>query len=274
MIWHGRIYSPLPFVRALTRMRLNTGTWGLSPFPSVYHTGARPMAHLPHSAAWHVLSFLALVAGFTLLLWTGQPAAAWPLVLLGAAGIATTVSRCIEYARQSDLRGVAPIGGLSTRMSRPVFRMAIAWLHLLQPLARFRGRVRGWMSPPPLPAVAPVIPVSLSRPVPGMRDGWAALRLMAGASAEQSFWNERWLAVDDLLKRLLRALRISRLASRIDIDDGWNDGRDLSLALGHGRGWTSTRSSRSTPWDASWCASGRRCVRRRRRSSSRSPPSP
>ena len=38
MLWRGRIYSPLPFVRALAGRRVNTGVWGTAAFPSVYST--------------------------------------------------------------------------------------------------------------------------------------------------------------------------------------------------------------------------------------------
>ena len=33
MVWHGRIYSPLPFVRSLSRQRVNSGIWGTASFP-------------------------------------------------------------------------------------------------------------------------------------------------------------------------------------------------------------------------------------------------
>ena len=63
MLWHGRIYSPLPFIRSLSRRRVNSGVWGTAPFPSVYSTSVHPAQLLPHSPAWQVLSTLALVAG-------------------------------------------------------------------------------------------------------------------------------------------------------------------------------------------------------------------
>ncbi len=56
MLWHGRIYSPLPFVRSLWGERINAGVWGTAPFPSVYRTDVHPFAFLPHSVRWQVLS--------------------------------------------------------------------------------------------------------------------------------------------------------------------------------------------------------------------------
>ena len=38
MLWRGRIYSPLPFVRSLWGARINAGVWGTAAFPSVYST--------------------------------------------------------------------------------------------------------------------------------------------------------------------------------------------------------------------------------------------
>ena len=58
MLWRGRIYSPLPFVRSLWGARINAGVWGTAAFPSVYRTDVHPFAFLPHSVRWQVLSFV------------------------------------------------------------------------------------------------------------------------------------------------------------------------------------------------------------------------
>ena len=58
MLWHGRIYSPLPFVRSLWGARINAGVWGTAAFPSVYRTDVHPFAFLPHSVKWQVLSIV------------------------------------------------------------------------------------------------------------------------------------------------------------------------------------------------------------------------
>jgi GT2 family glycosyltransferase len=56
MLWRGRIYSPLPFVRSLWGTRINAGVWGTAAFPSVYRTDVHPFAFLPHSIRWQVVS--------------------------------------------------------------------------------------------------------------------------------------------------------------------------------------------------------------------------
>src|ERR671928_238208 len=47
MLWHGRIYSPLPFVRSLWGTRINAGVWGTAAFPSVYRADVHPFAFDP-----------------------------------------------------------------------------------------------------------------------------------------------------------------------------------------------------------------------------------
>ena len=63
MLWRGRIYSPLPFVRSLWGTRINAGVWGTAAFPSVYRTDVHPFAFLPHSIRWQVVSFVLTMAG-------------------------------------------------------------------------------------------------------------------------------------------------------------------------------------------------------------------
>ena len=63
MLWRGRIYSPLPFVRSLSGTKINAGVWGTAGFPSVYRTDVHPFAFLPHSIRWQVVSFALSFAG-------------------------------------------------------------------------------------------------------------------------------------------------------------------------------------------------------------------
>lgn len=227
MVWHGRIYSPLPFVRALTRVRMDTGVWGLSAFPSVYHTGAEPWTYAPHSAPWYAATWLLLLAGITALAVLPHPGAGALLLTAGLSALGVTLVRCARYAWASDVRGL-----YATRSRLLRLRGLIAWLHYLQPLARARGRLRGALEPPALPAVTPVIPASAARPVPSLRGLWTSLRLLGGASVEDEAWSERWLAADTVLTRVVDALRLSRLARRVEVADGWEQRHDVSATLG------------------------------------------
>jgi O-antigen biosynthesis protein len=232
MIWQGRIYSSLPFVRRLTRRRVNTGVWGLASFPSVYHSGADPLASLPHTPQWVALSMVLLAVGAVAHAATSHAGAAWLALAAGALGLGATMVRCLSCARRSDLRSLVRGSGRSAALDRIALRATIAWLHVLQPFARLRGRIKGRLTPPSTPAVQAEVTRAAARPIPGPRDAWTALRLAWGATAERRFWSERWIAVDTVLRQVLDALRISRLTPCIEIDDGWRHGRDLSVALG------------------------------------------
>jgi hypothetical protein len=137
MIWHGRIYSALPFVRALTRMRVNTGTWGLAAFPSVYHTGADPMAYLPHGVVWQGGSLALLVIGLAISIATGHDSAAG-LAVMGVLGLAVTVARCIGYAWRTDISSIQPLPARSGRVSRWLTR-ALSGCWVLPPHLRSRA---------------------------------------------------------------------------------------------------------------------------------------
>src|SRR5471030_2956804 len=103
MLWHGRIYSPLPFVRSLWGTRINAGVWGTAAFPSVYRTDVHPFAFLPHSIKWQALSFLLVMAGVPVAA-TGRHH--WTATLLlgtGLIGIAVTLAKDAAYALRSDV---------------------------------------------------------------------------------------------------------------------------------------------------------------------------
>jgi GT2 family glycosyltransferase/sugar lactone lactonase YvrE len=229
MIWHGRIYSPLPFVRRLTRQRVNTGVWGLAPFPSVYHTGAQPRSYLPHTAPWLLAAAALLAAGAVTLVAGGHSSAGWLMTMAGLLGLGITAGRCFGYARRTPLpdERVGLGHGAAWRM-----RGTIAALHFLQPLARIRGRIRGRVRPPQVPAADTAIPARVARPRPTLSAVWSALRLLGGAAAEDRFWSERWCAVDQVLADVLAALRSGRVSRSIAVADGWDQDRDLSIALG------------------------------------------
>ena len=233
MLWHGRIYSSLPFVRALKGRRVNTGRWGTAAFPSVYWVGGSAWHFLPLTVEWMVTSSTLLAAGMFSL--PGLPGllgqAGWVL-LAGAAGWLVTLIRCLTLAHRSDLRGLPPIGRLSPTPSRAAYRVTIAWLHVVQPLARMRGRLRGLWSMPPVGEVEAVRQQPWQVPQPSLSDARGSGRLLAGLAAERSFWSERWLSHAFLLSGLTAVLRKALPAQTVEVDDGWHADRDLCLAVG------------------------------------------
>ena len=229
MVWRGRIYSPLPFLRVAAEQRVNTGVWGTAAFPSVYNTQAHPWHYLPHTPAWMMASLVLLFIGVFGPL-TGMDAAWLPLVA-GTLGIVTTVGRCVAYGWHSDLRNLPPIGRWSPWRSRLLYRGLIAWLHVIQPLARFRGQLRGFSRPA---AVAPqhVTRFPWRTPMPTPRDALTSARLFSRSGRERSFWSESWISHTTVLAELVGMLRAARPTQVVDVDEGWRPDRDLSLAIG------------------------------------------
>ena len=227
MLWRGRIYSPLPFVRSFTKQRLNTGVWGTAAFPSVYRTDVNPWQFLPHSTAWMVASTLAVVAGLGALL-TPYLVEALLLVFVGATGWTTTLARCAAYARRTDLTGMP---GIDRTWTRVKYRALVLWLHFLQPVARAYGRLRGKWSPPGVVAAEHTTRMPWKAPVPTLRDAVRSAFVVAGGSIERKFWSERWTSHDATLTELAGELRAARPAGLVEVDDGWRADHDLRVAV-------------------------------------------
>ena len=220
ILWQGLVYSPLPFIRSLSGIRINGGVWGSAPFPSVYRVSGHPLAYLPHTAWWQAGSLGLLVLGGALAAAGLDPG--MPIVAAGCAALAVTVLKCLVFAGISDIRSLRPIGRLPALPSQLVYRGAIALLHFIQPLARFHGRLRGLLHRP-----LGAKPAS-SAPSHSVRDG---LRLLTGGSIEERFWSEEWINRSAVLGRLVERLRLSRVATRFGADDGWWTDRDISIAV-------------------------------------------
>jgi hypothetical protein len=223
MLWRGRIYSPLPFVRSLWGTRINAGVWGTAAFPSVYRTDVHPFAFLPHSMRWQVLSFVLTIFGGIV---TATRAHGWAATLLlgtGLVGIAATISKNIAYALRSEVD--------SLRGSKTWYRAIVAYLHFIQPIARVRGRIRGVLSPPQVRL--PVNERQTSHgPRPSLSEAWRALLLISGNVTEDRFWSEVWTSSDRVLTQFADWLRRSRAVRTIEIDEGWSDDRDVSVFVG------------------------------------------
>lgn len=240
MLWRGRIYSPQPTVGDVTPRQVNTGVFGTAPFPSVYRTDVHPFHFLPHQPGWMTASTITLLAGLAALV--ARPGElAWLGVCAGLAGWATTLGRCALFAARSDLSTAAPVPGHSRRVGRWRYRALIAWLHVLQPIARAYGRLRGLASPPEVSDTLHATGVPWRAPSPSLGTLVASARLQTGASAEWSFWSETWVAAPALLTALASSLRAVRPTCRVHIDEGWHADRDLSLAVGRW-GWLHVRA--------------------------------
>jgi GT2 family glycosyltransferase/DNA-binding beta-propeller fold protein YncE len=223
MLWRGRIYSPLPFVRSLWGTRINAGVWGTAAFPSVYRTDVHPFAFLPHSIRWQLVSFILTIIGALV---TADGDHRWAATLLlgsGLVGIAATFVKNIAYAMRSEVD--------SLKGSKLWYRAIVAYLHFLQPFARMRGRVRGVLAPPEV-ALPPSQPQTSWGPRPSLAEASRALLLISGNVTEDRFWSETWTSADRVLSRLTEWLRLSRAVRTIEVDEGWADDRDVSIFVG------------------------------------------
>jgi glycosyltransferase involved in cell wall biosynthesis len=220
--WRGHIYSPLPFIRSLSEMRINAGPFGSAPFPSVYRTDAHPFAYITHSGRWQ-LAWLLLLTVAIAATFAQKP---YGSVLLTAAVLAMTATfvKCLVYGFHSDVAALQPIGGLSTRISRTVYRLTIASLHFLQPFARLHGRVRGAITRPTgEQAQRPAEPPASREPI------GRAVQLLFGREVEKAFWSERWIDMRALFSSIADRLRLQRAARQIELDSGWWEDRDLTV---------------------------------------------
>lgn len=230
-VWHGRIYSDLPFVRSLFRTEVDTGVWGTAAFPSVYQLETHPLVHLPHTARWLMLSLILVLEGVAASFFS-LPRLAYALGAVGGIGLAATLGKCVGYGWRTNLDGLLRARGDVAWLPEFRYRSTIAWLHLIQPLARMHGRIRGLLLRPSIDT--PADPESARRPLPSpsLSDVSRALRLLVGARLETRFWSESWVDAESLLSDLTGWLRGSRIASRIEIDSGWSPHRDMSVGVG------------------------------------------
>lgn len=237
MLWRGRIYSPLPFVRSLSGRRINTGTWGTAAFPSVYRTDVHAFQFLPHAPSWLGLSTLLLGAGVG----AGLMGRAGVMVLLLAVGLigwGITLGRCAMFGWVADLSGLASARGRTAQLRH---RALIAALHFLQPLARFKGRVQGMLSPPGQVHIDRATRLPWKIPVPTRGDVGVAALLLSGGQTESRFWGESWTSHDAVLAEVAGLLRAARPACHVTVDDGWHADRDVSVAVGKW-GWVDVRA--------------------------------
>jgi len=234
MLWRGHIYSPLPFVRGLSGRRMNTGVWGSAPFPSIYSNESYRLPYLVHAPIWMVAS-LGLLALGVLGALTGHPLTVRALTL-GGLGVLMTAVRCLRFAWDTDLAGLPGIGERTPDTSRWIYRVVIAWMHFIQPLARFKGRMQGRLSPPEVLSPEHVIRRPWKAPWPTRADVRLGVRLCIGRPESRAFWSERWHAPHDILMELVGTLRAVRPAPRVAVDDGWWLDCDCSVAVGRW-GW-------------------------------------
>ncbi len=135
LTWSGHLYgNGLTRALPLWPARVYHGTWGGSLFQSLYQTAPGALTSLPLMPEWYLL--VASLAALSALgaLWTPLLLTASPLLALA---VAAPVVQAALSASHASFPGRAGAVGRALRL-----RGLTGLLHLVQPLARLRGRLR------------------------------------------------------------------------------------------------------------------------------------
>jgi hypothetical protein len=161
----------------------------------------------------------------------GLPEVAVAFLVAGGAGVLAALGAGLWCAFVTDAGMLPQIRGLPPAVSRLIVRCLIAWLHLLQPLAREVGWYKGRFAAAEEVASHPV-PLSGRRWFPTWADARNALRACVGRSTDALFWGETWTTNEVVLTRVVERLRGLHLSRHIAVDDGWQLNRDVSMPVG------------------------------------------
>jgi GT2 family glycosyltransferase len=175
--WSGRIYGP-GVVRLLNwrRPRVYHGVWGGAPFQSLYEPTPSLLAFLPQMPEWHLITAALAALGLLSLAYPPLHAASYLLVAALVLPVAQACGCAVQATFPEAPRGDA----------RLLRRAATALLHLLQPLARLRGRLGAGLTP-------------------WRRHGDARRAPLWPVTAK--IWSERWAPHDERVRQLEILLR-------------------------------------------------------------------
>jgi hypothetical protein len=139
LAWSGRLYG-----RGLTeairfrRGRIEYGIWGTQLFQSIYQPAPGVLGSLPLMPEWYLLLGLLTLFSALSLVWTPL-LVTLPLVALAAG--ASLIQAALSAA------GASFNSTPQSRTTRLKLRLLTTFLHLLQPLARLRGRLLHGLNP-------------------------------------------------------------------------------------------------------------------------------
>ncbi len=156
--WVGRIYgSGLTHALGWRRPRVYHGVWGGAPFQSLYQPAPSLLGSLPQMPEWYLMiASLATIAAFS---------AVWRPFQLAVPLLAVAIVPPLAQAWLSAMRASFPDLPAARWPTRVRRRLLTALLHLAQPLARLRGRLKEGLTPwrrRGTPAPAPLWPVTTS----------------------------------------------------------------------------------------------------------------
>jgi len=155
--WVGRMYGDgLTHVLGWRRPRVYHGVWGGAPFQSLYQPASSLLGSLPQMPEWHLMT--ASLAGIAAL------SVAWRPFKLALPLLVAAMVPPVAQAWLSAARARFPDGPASS-LARLRRRLLTAALHLIQPVARLRGRLIEGLTPwrrRGTPRPAPLWPVTAS----------------------------------------------------------------------------------------------------------------
>ena len=138
--WAGRLYgNGLLHALGWRRPRVYHGIWGAAPYQSLYQPAPTSLGSLPQMPEWYLLIGFLIALSALSLLWS--PLGIALLLLIGAA-FPPFAQACLSAVR-APLAGEAP-NNVAARLRR---RTLTGVLHVLQPLARLRGRLQQGLTP-------------------------------------------------------------------------------------------------------------------------------
>jgi GT2 family glycosyltransferase len=130
--WEGRLYGRgISSGRGWRRDRIFHGTWGTAAFQSIYQPAPGVLGRLPLTPEWHLFGLALLGIAALTLDWVPGFLAVLPFLLVFGASSVQAFAGAAEASDRTPKR--SPIARLS-------LLSVTALLHLIQPLARLRGR--------------------------------------------------------------------------------------------------------------------------------------
>jgi glycosyltransferase involved in cell wall biosynthesis len=199
--WSGRLYGKgLTEALRFSSVRVYGGPWGSALFQSVYEPATSLLSSLPLMPEWYLIT--AVLGALSLL------GLAWSPLLwctpLFAMGLLAPIAQAILSALKAEFPTPRP-----DPVQRLALRALTAVLHLMQPLARFIGRLRHGLTP--------------------WRRRIQATTLRWRRSYNSDIWNERWHAPEAWLESVVERLKRKRVSMLLGGEfDAW----DLELRGG------------------------------------------
>jgi GT2 family glycosyltransferase len=178
LTWAGRLYgNGLTRTLGYRRERIYHGVWGMGLFQSIYQPAAPTLGSLPLMPEWHLVTVvLAVLSAF---------GAIWPPLLLALPLLVLAIGAFLVQAGLSAAHA-AFTSVPRSRIARLKLRSLTAVLHVLQSLARLRGRLCYGLTPWRWQG-----PRRLALPLP----------------RTFTIWSERWQGPQERLQSIEVALR-------------------------------------------------------------------